>query len=97
MDIADGELNSDESKVLGNLLKYGPVLEEPSMAGAEYYVIPRTGTISPWASKATDIAQHCGLSKINRIERGILYTVDPILDCKNYDNNLANGGLKSGN
>ena len=36
-------------------------------------VTPRFGTISPWASKATDIAQNCGLSSIRRIERGIAY------------------------
>ncbi|MGH8772833.1 MAG: phosphoribosylformylglycinamidine synthase, partial [Burkholderiales bacterium] len=36
-------------------------------------VVPRLGTISPWSSKATDIAKHCGLSSIARIERGIAY------------------------
>jgi phosphoribosylformylglycinamidine synthase len=37
-------------------------------------VVPRPGTISPWSSKATDIAQVCGLGAVRRIERGILYT-----------------------
>jgi len=36
-------------------------------------VAPRPGTISPWASKATDIAHVCGLDAIRRIERGIEY------------------------
>jgi phosphoribosylformylglycinamidine synthase len=36
-------------------------------------VVPRTGTISPWSSKATDIAHVCGLTAIRRIERGIAY------------------------
>jgi phosphoribosylformylglycinamidine synthase len=36
-------------------------------------VIPRPGTISPWSSKATDIAQVCGLSAVKRIERGVLW------------------------
>ncbi|HET8701806.1 MAG TPA: AIR synthase related protein, partial [Nitrococcus sp.] len=36
-------------------------------------VVPRFGTISPWASKATDIAHHCGLDEVRRIERGIVY------------------------
>ena len=36
-------------------------------------IIPRKGTISPWSSKATDIAKICGLNNINRIERGITY------------------------
>ena len=39
-------------------------------------VVPRPGTISPWSSKATDIAQVCGLSAVRRIERGILYRLD---------------------
>ncbi len=40
-----------------------------------FWVIPRIGTISPWASKATDILHHCGFATVNRIERGILYTL----------------------
>jgi phosphoribosylformylglycinamidine synthase len=38
-------------------------------------VVPRPGTISPWSSKATDIARVCGLTGVARIERGILYAV----------------------
>ena len=38
-------------------------------------VTPRAGTISPWSSKATDIAHNAGLSAVNRIERGIAYYV----------------------
>ena len=38
-------------------------------------VVPRIGTISPWSSKATDIARICGLSSVDRLERGILWTV----------------------
>ncbi|MBX3639425.1 MAG: phosphoribosylformylglycinamidine synthase [Nitrosomonas sp.] len=40
-----------------------------------YLVTPRPGTISPWSSKATDIAHHCGLRAIERIERGIAYSI----------------------
>ena len=36
-------------------------------------VVPRLGTISPWSSKATDIAQHCALPQVRRIERGVAY------------------------
>ncbi|HEV2112410.1 MAG TPA: phosphoribosylformylglycinamidine synthase, partial [Gammaproteobacteria bacterium] len=42
-------------------------------AGAVMLVVPRVGTVSPWASKATDIARNCGLKKVRRIERGIVY------------------------
>jgi phosphoribosylformylglycinamidine synthase len=41
-----------------------------------YLVIPRIGTISPWASRATDIANNCGLGSILRIERGIAFYVE---------------------
>ncbi len=37
------------------------------------YVVPRLGTISPWASKAGDIAWQCGLTTVRRIERGTLW------------------------
>ncbi|KAJ3010600.1 UNVERIFIED_CONTAM: hypothetical protein HDU68_002058 [Siphonaria sp. JEL0065] len=40
-------------------------------------VLPRIGTISPWSSKATDIARICGLSSsVSRLERGIVYIID---------------------
>ena len=37
------------------------------------FVVPRPGTISPWSSKATDIARACDLGPVLRIERGICY------------------------
>ncbi len=37
------------------------------------YVVPRLGTMSPWSSKATDIAKVCGLAGVERIERGRAY------------------------
>jgi phosphoribosylformylglycinamidine synthase len=40
-----------------------------------FVVVPRPGTISPWSSKATDIALMCGLNQVKRIERGIVYLV----------------------
>ena len=36
-------------------------------------VVPRVGTISPWSSKATDIARHCRLDALRRVERGVAY------------------------
>ncbi len=39
----------------------------------EILVVPRLGTVSPWSSKATDIARICGLEAVARVERGILY------------------------
>ena len=39
--------------------------------GADFFVTPRKGTISPWSTKATDIFRNCGLKTIARVERGI--------------------------
>ncbi len=36
-------------------------------------VVPRLGTQSPWSTKATDIAHRCGLTAVDRIERGTLF------------------------
>ncbi|WP_110656604.1 phosphoribosylformylglycinamidine synthase [Salinicola halimionae] len=41
--------------------------------GHLFLVVPRIGTISPWSSKATDIAHNCGLEQVERVERGIAY------------------------
>jgi len=68
-------LSEDEAHVLDRLLHYGPRVEEHSLAGRRLLVVPRIGTISPWSSKATDVAHNCGLAKVKRIERGIWYTV----------------------
>jgi phosphoribosylformylglycinamidine synthase len=67
-------ISDDERTVLEALLTYGPRMHgRASDAGSALVVIPRPGTISPWSSKATDIAHVCGLDAIVRIERGILY------------------------
>ncbi|MCU4674667.1 phosphoribosylformylglycinamidine synthase [Catenovulum sp. 2E275] len=70
------ELSDDEHTKLAKLLKYGPTIEEHEPAGKLILVTPRPGTISPWSSKATDIARNCGLTQVKRIERGIAYYVE---------------------
>ncbi len=69
------ELTENEKAVLVKLLTYGPAIKEGKTDGALFLVTPRPGTISPWSSKATDIANNCGLTKIKRLERGIAYYV----------------------
>ena len=66
-------LNDDEHAQLERLLKYGPALASHAPQGKLLLVTPRPGTISPWSSKATDIAHNCGLSEVERIERGLAY------------------------
>ena len=68
-------LTDKEKTVLNKILSYGPSKDETENKGELFFVIPRVGTISPWASKATDIAHNCGLNKILRIERGIAYYI----------------------
>ncbi|SFH87175.1 phosphoribosylformylglycinamidine synthase [Pseudomonas guineae] len=70
-----GVLNADEEQVLARLLKYGPSVPVQEPSGRLFLSIPRFGTISPWSSKASDIASNCGLAKIQRIERGLAYYV----------------------
>ncbi len=69
-------LTPDESTVLEALLRHGPRVRTGSPAGAPLLVVPRFGTVSPWSSKATDIAHVCGLAAVRRIERGIAYYVE---------------------
>lgn len=68
-------LTTDEENVLQQLLTYGPTIEEHEPQGQFLLVTPRPGTISPWSSKSTDIAHNCGLTKVERLERGIAYYI----------------------
>jgi len=52
-------LNTEEHAKLARLLKYGPSLAEHAPEGRLLLVTPRPGTISPWSSKASDIAHNC--------------------------------------
>jgi phosphoribosylformylglycinamidine synthase len=68
-------LVAEERATLEKLLTYGPLDTAEERSGASLVVVPRPGTISPWSSKATDIAHNCGLAAVNRIERGVVYNV----------------------
>jgi phosphoribosylformylglycinamidine synthase len=79
VDVGAAELSDDERVLLDRLLEYGPRDTQNEVQGLRYWVVPRLGTISPWASKATDIAKICGLPQVRRIERGIGYVVSGML------------------
>jgi len=68
-------LSQAQGKLLDKVLGLDKSAGEPADAGKyqRLLVVPRLGTISPWSTKATDIAQHCGLSEATRIERGVVY------------------------
>ncbi|QSB03059.1 phosphoribosylformylglycinamidine synthase [Methylomonas sp. EFPC1] len=91
----DGQLSAEQSAMLERLLDYGQSEENSENATVEeggespepqvvsLWVVPRLGTISPWSSKASEIAERCGLSVVKRIERGIEYrftTTDTLSD-----------------
>ncbi len=69
---SEGPLPETDLRRLCDLL-HGEV-SEAVPAGALSLVVPRIGTITPWSSKATDIARGCGLSSVLRIERGVILT-----------------------
>src|ERR1700685_3237426 len=71
----EAPLTPQQRGVLDALLRYGPRRDPIAAGGESGLVVPRIGAVSPWSSKATDIAQVCGLKHVRRIERGVAYTV----------------------
>jgi phosphoribosylformylglycinamidine synthase len=67
------EPDGRERDVLGRLLTYGPLAPPALNWSAEVLIAPRLGTISPWSSKATDIARLCNLDFVRRVERGTVF------------------------
>jgi len=66
------DLTDDERALLGRITaEVAPGHGDPD--GALLLVVPRLGTISPWSSKASDIARVCGLDAVRRLEHGTAY------------------------
>ena len=74
----EGNLSDGDKSKLESLLTYGPSLTSGESEGQLYLVCPRPGTISPWSSKATDIAINTGLHQVKRIERGIAFYLEGV-------------------
>ncbi len=66
-----------------------------SPAEGAFVVVPRPGTISPWASKATDIARNCRIEGVERIERGMLYQVPAASGFRQVIHQLSSFGRSS--
>ncbi len=68
-------LEPAEQDILARLLDDGaaPPERPDKDGGALILVVPRFGTVSPWSSKATDIAHVCGLDAVMRLERGTAF------------------------
>ena len=80
---SESDLDVKNQEILSSLLTYGQPFASKLKSGSSWFgkgsklredavVIPRFGTLSPWASKATDIARQCALNVL-RIERGVQY------------------------
>jgi phosphoribosylformylglycinamidine synthase len=94
------EPDAGERATLDRLLTYGAASVPESARGHAVLVTPRLGTISPWSSKATDIARLCGLGLVRRIERGTVFRLDgsgdvatvlPVLHDRMTETVLASG------
>jgi phosphoribosylformylglycinamidine synthase len=72
----ESAIDDGERAILERLLTYGPTRAAKEPRGLLLIVAPRPGTLSPWSSKATDIALICGLAKVRRIERVTAYWVE---------------------
>ncbi|CAA0322181.1 phosphoribosylformyl-glycineamide synthetase [Alteromonas infernus] len=73
---SQGDLSKQQIEILEKLLTYGPARQAQTPSGTLFLITPRPGTISPWSSKATDIAHNCSLKNINRIERGCAFYIE---------------------
>lgn len=71
------ELDSDHKNIFTNLLNLTGIDCQDNdffeTISGRRITVPRIGTISPWATKATDIFHHCGLGQVRKIERGIVW------------------------
>jgi len=72
---ATATLTTQQKQRLDALLLSGDKPGKLGKGARTIHVVPRPGTISPWSSKATDIARACDLDVVERIERGICYGI----------------------
>nr|NKB46313.1 phosphoribosylformylglycinamidine synthase [Legionellales bacterium] len=76
--VTKAALSEENTQRLSQLLQAQMAQDCPAHG---YLAVPRIGTLSAWSSKATDIAWHCGLTDVQRIEHGTLYVSDqPLTD-----------------
>ncbi|CAN4274386.1 PurL Phosphoribosylformylglycinamidine (FGAM) synthase, synthetase domain [Methylophilaceae bacterium] len=75
---SDSVLSNSQQQTLEQILTYGPQAQSEEPIGQFFLVVPRIGTISPWASRATDIAHNCGIENVLRIERGVAYFIKTV-------------------
>jgi len=82
----DADPSAEQRQVMDQLLSYGPTQDLPIRQGQPLItVLPRSGTISPWSSKATDIFSRCGLDCVRRVERGVRWYIGMDQDSSQVD------------
>jgi phosphoribosylformylglycinamidine synthase len=86
-------LEPDELRLLKRLLSYGPSRTVAFPEGEVLLTVPRFGTISPWSSKATDIARNCGLEVVRRLERGVAWHISARRALREEELELLAGAL----
>ena len=72
--LLEARLDAAARSRLEQVLQYGAVAPA-ARASVQLLVVPRLGTTSPWSSKATEIARHCALPQVRKIERGVVYAL----------------------
>jgi len=82
------KLRKAEAATLRRILTYGPAAGADQPGGELVLVVPRIGTVSAWSSKATDIARHCGLEAVERVERGIAFFLSSRAKLSTEEKNL---------
>ena len=70
-----GALSGDDRMRLQALLDEAPAAATAEGPALTIFVTARVGTLSPWSTKATDIAHNCAMAGVERIERGIRYRI----------------------
>ena len=90
----EGDLDAAELSRLKEMLDI-PKHPPAESTGTLMLVTPRLGTISPWASKATDIAHNCGFAAVKRIERGIAYRLSGPVDAAKLHDRMTESVLDS--
>ncbi len=70
------QISPRELEILQQILTYGRESDHYHLDDHGLLIVaPRSGTISPWSTKATDIAHNCGLQCVERIERGVAFNL----------------------
>jgi len=72
----NSELSAEKEQIIKSLLNYNKEYGIAELNGKSFITAPRSGTISPWSSKATDIVHNTGIKEVKRVERAVLFAIE---------------------